>query len=197
MLPNTMNPMGLNRKPANDCLPDGTFDTTPRAIIRGGACLINGDDMFNGDMDIRHITGNFSNLINACSMFMWCGELLSCDALFPALKINSMVFTESGMFSMTKSLKSMQSNFPALTDGMRMFRFDPALETVSSSFPSLVNGDGMFDVCTILDASSITNIIASLPTYTLGGHNIGFGGVLALTQAHIDSATAKGWTVQS
>jgi len=278
MLPNTMNPMGLNRKPANDCLSDGTFDTTPRAIIRGGPCLIDGRELFKGKAEITTVTGNFKNLINANDMFSRNPNLSKFDARLdkvrdagglvvgdialtewhiplPAATNANYAFTETSiksaildmpnvtmahsafykvpledfqgnldsldwapwMFCGTK-LTSFDVNLPKMTKGLGLF-LGARLEEWHIPLPALVNGETMFfgnlnllsfdcalplltqgvmmfDNCTKLNATSITNIIASLPTYTSGIYNIGFENVLALTQAHIDAAAAKGWTVQ-
>jgi len=114
MLPNKMNLMGLNRKPANDCLPDGTFDLTPRAIIRGGACLIDESNMFRQRDEITTVTGDFTNLTNARTMFYRC-----------------------------HNLTSVTSEFPALTNGYTMFIACPLTE-FNIKLPELIKGDGMF-----------------------------------------------------
>jgi len=162
-----MNPMGLNRKPANDCLPDGTFDTTPRAIVRGGACLIGGNNMFRNIKEVTTILGDFANLTNGSGMFWGCNNA-------------------------TRHACSL----PKLTNGNNMFDHNDMMTSWDGTLPSLMTGTSMFDFCYNLRAESIINIIASLPTYTSGTHAIGFRHVLALTQAHIDAAAAKGWTVQ-
>jgi len=301
MLPNTMNPMGLNRKPANDCLPDGTFDTTPRAIIRGGACLIDGTEMFADSIELEKVTGNFSNLTVGEAMFKWCKSIKIVDAQFPKIDNMAEMFQDCAMSSFTSDVSTVKSMFwcfsynrkltrfssplpnlvnasncfnqcgllswdiplpnlvfgdgmfdgcdfttidlqlpkctttskchinsaylktaiydlpaaaiidrmfyncavltdvtmscPLATNAHYMFYHCPKLVAVPD-FPNLSNGEAMFDGCSSLGDNTITNIIASLPTYTTEEHNIGFKDVPALTQAHIDAAAAKGWTVQ-
>jgi len=301
MIPNTMNPMGTKSEPANDCLADGTFDLTPRAVIRGGACLIDGSNMFRDVYDITTIAGNFKNLINGSRMFLRCRNVSSISATFPKLvngygmfndinvtsfDIDISLVTDLGWaFSYNKKLTRFSSPLPNLVnasncfnqtgllswdiplpnlvfgDGMfdncdfttidlqlpkctttskchinstslktaiydlpvatmidRMFYNCAVLTDITMScplatyawlmfyncpklvtvpdFPNLANGTAMFDGCSSLGDNTITDIIASLPTYTTGVHDIGFENVPALTQEHIDAAAAKGWTIQ-
>jgi len=218
MIPNTMNPMGLNRKPKNDCLPDGTFDTTPRAIIRGGPCLINGNYMFASSTYVERVEGNFANMTTAMGMFDNNNNLMSCNAAFPNLTVAGGTTSLLGMFggSTIKTftselpklkasiqmfrgcleLTSVTSEFPSLLNSHQMFASCYKLTSVTSEFPSLLNGEQMFDNCVLLKEDFITAVIASLPSYTSGTHTIGFKDVPALTQSHIDNAEDKGWTVR-
>lgn len=174
-----MNPMGISpQKEANDCLPNGRFDTTPREIIRAGPCLIDGNNMFRSVQEITKVTGNFANMFSASYMFHDCGALTSFSAGLPALQSAYSMFNSSSvvsfhaatpslstgnyMFCNCNSLTFFEAELLSLRDGDYMFNHT-GLTSFNLELPWLINGSYMFYEC-----ASLSSFKSSLP-YLMDG----------------------------
>lgn len=128
-----------------DCLPDGTFDTRPRAIVQGDACLRDGTAMYKCVAEIKNVCGNFLNLSMAHSMFSGCSSLSSFNGSLPALT------NGESMFNNCRSLKSWSENLPSLINGDEMFRACRALSTFDGELTALTKGAAMFPLLPIIE----------------------------------------------
>lgn len=199
--------------PQGDCYLNGVFDRTPRAIVRGGPCLIDGSSVFRDVVELTTVTGDFANLANGNEMFYGCKNLTTFTSDMPLLAVSFGMFaacTKLSVFDACLSaltvcghtfygctnLSIFTSDLSDVTNSTSMFDGCTNLRTFTANFTRLTMASYMFSGCTLLNAQSIENIISSLPTYATGTHPIGFQGVRALTQTHVNLAAAKGWTVE-
>jgi len=150
------------------------------------ASLSDGRYMFLDSL-LTSFKGELSSLEDGSGMF--------CNSSLNSFKGDlSFLKYGNGMFSDT-TLISWTVDLPSLIDGKGMFLACTSLSSWDGELASLTNGESMFDDCTSLDESSISHIIASLPIYEDGEHEIGFKNVSALSEIHMKAAVAKGWTV--
>lgn len=80
MTPNLINLIGLDSKPTNDCLPDGTFDTPPPVLLSGEPCLIDANDRLKYSPKIERVTYNFYSLRKSIRSFLNYVNQTTCDA---------------------------------------------------------------------------------------------------------------------
>ena len=131
--------------------------------------LTNGYGMFFYCSNIESFSSDLSSLTDAHQMFDNCSNLTSFTSVLPSL------LNGEEMFARCKALKSFSSDLSSMSNGGYMFNGCTALTSFSSDLSSLTSGNRMFEQCK-LDATSVANIVHTLPTHESNGTiTIGIG----------------------
>ncbi|MCQ2172102.1 MAG: DUF285 domain-containing protein [Bacteroidales bacterium] len=129
--------------------------------------LTSGDHMFSNCYSLTSFAGDLSSLTNGNYMFSGCYGMTSFSGDLSSLTSGNWMFYSCNLTSFTGDL-------PNLTNGSDMFYDCRALTSFNSTLPKLESGQEMFVACK-LDATSVLNILNSIPTYTSGIHKLHLG----------------------
>ena len=125
--------------------------------------LEDGQGMFSQCTNLTSFSIDLPNLTNGYSMFYFCENLTSFNQDLSSLIYGSFMF--EGCYNLT----SFKGDLSSLTSGDEMFAYCENLTSFSSDLSSLEGGVAIFTGCK-LDASSVANIIHTLPIYETSGN---------------------------